>query len=171
MFHHLSQFYSRFCKILIQNRAVERQKYKSTHRMCLITRPTLPSTWILWLSGLRFGKFHHHSWAVGSYSSGPPAGGTPQNNAAELRYPGRRRTLWMNCMFPYSPPECTARSKGSQRKRNPVSTRLACPRILAAAAGDRFQKVLSCGCGCCNRGCFCSRGCCCNRGAGADDVG
>ena len=25
-----------------------------------------------------FGMFHHPAWAVGSYSSGPPAGGTPQ---------------------------------------------------------------------------------------------
>ena len=26
----------------------------------------------------RLGMFHHPAWAVGSYSSGPPAGGTPQ---------------------------------------------------------------------------------------------
>ena len=25
-----------------------------------------------------FGMFHHPAWAVGSYSSGPPAGGTPK---------------------------------------------------------------------------------------------
>ena len=25
-----------------------------------------------------FGMFHHPAWAVGSYSSGHPAGGTPQ---------------------------------------------------------------------------------------------
>ena len=30
------------------------------------------------LGWLRFGMFHHPAWAVGSYSSGPPAGGTPQ---------------------------------------------------------------------------------------------
>lgn len=58
-------------------------------------------------------------------------------------------------MFSSSPPECKARSKGSQRWRNPASTRRACLRILAAAAEDRFQTVLYCG----------------NRGAaGADDV-
>ena len=33
---------------------------------------------IPWLGWLRFGMFHHPAWAVGSYSSGPPAGGTPQ---------------------------------------------------------------------------------------------
>ena len=27
---------------------------------------------------LRFGMFHHPAWAVSSYSSGPPAGGTSQ---------------------------------------------------------------------------------------------
>ena len=31
-----------------------------------------------WMGWLRFGMFHHPAWAVGSYSSGPPAVGTPQ---------------------------------------------------------------------------------------------
>ena len=30
------------------------------------------------LGCLRFGMFHHTTWAVGSCSSGPPAKGTPQ---------------------------------------------------------------------------------------------
>ena len=37
-----------------------------------------PISWRTGFSRLRFGMFHHHAWAVGSYSSGPPAGGTPQ---------------------------------------------------------------------------------------------
>ena len=32
----------------------------------------------IWLGGLRFGMLHQRAWAVGSHSSGPPAGGTPQ---------------------------------------------------------------------------------------------
>ena len=34
--------------------------------------------WVPWLGWLRFGMFHYPAWAIGSYSSGPPAGGTPQ---------------------------------------------------------------------------------------------
>ena len=37
-----------------------------------------PSAETVGLDLLRFGMFRHLAWAVGSYSSGPPAGGTPQ---------------------------------------------------------------------------------------------
>ena len=38
-----------------------------------------PSAETVGLGLLGFGMFHHLALAVGSYSSGPPAGGTPQS--------------------------------------------------------------------------------------------
>ena len=49
-----------------------------------------------WLGWLRVGMFHHPAWAVGSYKSGPPAGGTPQiYKSTQPRYLTTRVILYV----------------------------------------------------------------------------
>ena len=46
------------------------------------------------LSSLRFGMFNHHAWAVGSYSSGPPAWELSKSKSTQPRSAGRCPTLY-----------------------------------------------------------------------------
>ena len=55
-------------------------------------RPMSSWTGFCWLG---FGMFHHPAWAVGSYSSGPPAGELPKFLSTEPRCTTTCRTLYI----------------------------------------------------------------------------
>ena len=48
------------------------------------------------LGWLRFGMFHNHAWAVGSYSSGPPAWELSKSKSTQPRSAGRCPTLYFS---------------------------------------------------------------------------
>ena len=76
MFYWPLDWYSSYCAAQLVTGTSER-KYDKTERTPHSVQgdPSGGEPGFCWLG---FGMFHHPAWAVGSYSSGPLAGGTPQ---------------------------------------------------------------------------------------------